>query len=114
MIKLSKVEGADAVALLADLLVPVSNILANPENLKASEKTKIEFVKIMMQNSASDIVEILKIMNRDDPGYKCTAIRIVRDFMDLISDDEISLLFGLQGQRDGVTASGSVSESVKT
>lgn len=114
MIKLSEYKNEKAVELLADLFEPICKIAANPKNQQAKGKTKIHFAQAMMKNNATEIVQILAILNGEDPEtYQCTAADILVGVLELLNDEEISLLFGLQSQRKGVTASGSVSESVE-
>lgn len=115
MIKLSEYKNEKAVELLADLLDPICKIAANPGNQKAKGKSKIHFAQAMMKNNAREIVDILAILSGENPEkYECTAADILVGVLELLNDDEISLLFGLQSQKKGVTPSGSVSESVET
>lgn len=97
-----------AICVIADLMDPVSRIIANEKNKEAHTGTKLQFAQSILRNNASDVKDMLAILNDEDPAkYTCTAATVFRDVMIMLSDPDLMSLFGLQSQTPA--SSGSVS-----
>lgn len=110
--KLSDFRDEKAIEVVADLLGPISKIVANKETAAAKDKGMIEFAAAMLRNSKRDVMDMLAILSGQKPeDYHCTAATVMKDVLDMFSDPELMQLFGLQRQTAG--SSGSASESTE-
>lgn len=108
--KLSEFENEKGVEVVAKLLVPIGNIVSNRDNAKARGGTKLEFVSAMLANNPRDVMDMLAILDEKDPKeYHCNAATVIFDVMNMLADEELLQLFGLQ--RQTTTSSTSASES---
>ena len=110
--KLSDFKDEKAVEVVANLLVPICKIVANRENAAARKGTRLEFATALLKNNSAEVLEILAILNDQDPKeYHCTGASLMMNLFEVISDPEIMQLFGLQGKTTGPTCSGAQSEN---
>lgn len=108
--KLSEFKDEKAVEVVAKLLVPIGNIVKNRDNAKARGGTHLEFASAILANNPADVKDMLAILNDKDPAeYHCTAATVIFDVMNMLADEELLQLFGLQRQTQ--TSSTSASES---
>ena len=108
--KLSEFENEKGVEVVAKLLVPIGNIVQNRDNAKARGGTKLDFVSAILANNPKDVMNMLAILNDKEPSeYHCNAATIIFDVMNMLADEELLQLFGLQRQTQ--TSSTSASES---
>lgn len=108
--KLSEFKDEKAVEVVAKLLVPIGNIVANKTNAAARGGTQLEFASAILANNPSDVKNMLAILNDTDPkDYHCTAATVIFDVVNMLADDDLLQLFGLQRQTQ--TSSTSASES---
>lgn len=113
MRKLSEFENEDGVVVVARLLKPIANVVANVKDVKDLEGiSPIELVTLMLEKSPKDVMEIFAILSEIPVAeYKCNAATILADTITLASDKELMSLFGLRSQTP--TSFGSVSETVE-
>lgn len=114
--RLSDFKDEQGVEVVAKLLVPVCKIAANPNNEEAKKKAKnkLEFASAMLQNNPAEIKEMLAIMNGVEPEeYHCNGATVMIGLLEMLADDEVMLLFGLQGKKTGPTCSGAPSETTE-
>ncbi len=110
--KLSEFKDEKGIEVVAKLLVPICNIVANPENEKAKDKNRAAFLCSMLQNSPKDVMDMLAILNDQNPeDYHCNAASVLKNVLELATDKELMELFGAQG-KTGVS-SGSASENTE-
>jgi len=110
--RLSDFKDEKAIEVVAALMGPISNIASNPENKKAQEAggTVAAFAGKILSNNASDVKDMLAILNDKDPAdYHCTAASVLYDTMQMFSDPGLMELFGLQSQTPA--SSGSAPEN---
>lgn len=118
--RLSDFKDERAIDVLADLLEPASAIISNPEVAKVAGKVddglkgKMIFAKAMLKNSKDAVLEILAILN-DTPvdEYHCNAATIIKDLLDILSDEELLTVFGLRQKKSDDESSGSVTENTE-
>ncbi|NCE63739.1 hypothetical protein D1159_03880 [Pseudoflavonifractor sp. 524-17] len=112
--RLSDFRDKKGIEVVAKLLVPIGNIAADKEmaNAQKSSKHMGEFASLLLQRHAQDVMTMLATLNDQDPAdYHCTAATVLVDVFTMISDPELMMLFGLQGQTPA--SSGSASESTE-
>lgn len=108
--RLSEFKDEKGIEVVAKLLVPICNIAANKDNAKARDQSAAAFAASMLQNNASDVKDMLAILDDKDPAeYHCTAGSVLIDVLNMLSDPELMVLFGLQRQTP--VSSGSASEN---
>lgn len=110
--RLSEFKDEKGIEVVAKLMGPIGAIASNQENAKAKDKSILEFASAMLQNNPKEIMAMLAILDDQDPAdYHCSAATVLRDVFNMISDPELLMLFGLQGQTPA--SSGSASESTE-
>lgn len=110
--KLSEFKDEKAIEVVANLLDPICNIVANPENEKAKSKNVAAFLGAMLRNNRKDVMDMLAILNDEDPAdFHCNAASVLKNVLELASDKELMQLFGAQGKT--AASSGSASENTE-
>lgn len=110
--KLSELQGEQALDVLADIIEPASKILSDKEVAKSYKESKIKFVKMAIKSHKKEIIEILAVLDGvpvDD--YNVNFFTLPMKLMDIINDPELQQLFFSQGQTGDAKSSGSVLES---
>ena len=96
--KITEFENEQAIDLVADLIDPLTVILADPEvqRINASEP-KLALAKYILKHHKEGIVEIMARLDGADPKtYKFNPLTLVKKLLDLLSEPEIAELFTLQ------------------
>lgn len=111
--RLSEIQGEKALDTLADLLEPVSLIIADDEITKlANEDQKIKVVQYILKNHKKEAITILALLDGEDPAtYKPSLLSLPKKLLELLSDPDITDLFQSQGLIE--TYSGSAMENTK-
>ena len=110
--RLSDFKDEKGVEVVAKLLAPIGNIASNPKNADARGNGNMAFAAAMLQNSPRDVMDMLAILNEQDPAdYHCSAATVLMDVFNMISDPELLALFGLQRQTPA--SSGSASATIE-
>ena len=109
--KLSDFKDEKAIEVVAELLIPIGNILVKMKGLDPKKST-LEIAKDILKASPNDVKHMLAILS-DVPveKYHCTAATVLRDVVEMFSDDDMMQLFGLQSVTR--TSSGSASGSTE-
>lgn len=112
--KLSEIKGEKALEALANLIDPIS-IIAQDEQFKISiQKSRIEGIKHLLKNHKKAVIEILAILNEENPEtYEPGLIEIPSMLLEFFSDPQVAELFGLQDQTTEKTSSGPVTENTE-
>ena len=116
--KLSDFKDERAIDVLADILEPAAEIVANPANAEVAASAndgfvgKLKFAKAMLKNSRNAVMDILAILN-DTPRseYHCNAATVIKDLVDILSDEELLSVFGLQQKKKDGESSGAAAEN---
>lgn len=117
--KLSDYRGEKALDILADLIEPAAAIMADKEitNAVRSNLPKIKIVKMAIKNHKPEVIEILAILDGENPkeyADKVTLFTLPAKLLEIFNDPELMSLFTLQGQRTAdETTSGSATESTE-
>ena len=118
MKRLAEFADEAGIVLVAKLMLPIGRLSVNPEitaeRLKAADEKGnvgfLELASIMLQAGARDVMEILALLNEEDPAeYHCTAATVMGDVMQMLQDPDMQSLFGLQSETRA--SSGSASET---
>jgi len=107
--KLSDYKGEEALDILADLIDPVVEISSDKEiatHLRAREITQA--VKAAIKNHKKAIIEILAVLDGEDPAtYEPGVFALPTKLLEILNDPEFINLFQPQGQTTDETSSGS-------
>ena len=99
--KLSEIRGEKAIELLGDILIPTTEIMADPKISSAVEsgKPKLTIVTSILKNHSKSILTILALLNQEDPEtYNPSLLALPKMVMDLLEDEGLMDLFHSQGQ----------------
>ena len=113
--KLSDFKGEKAVEVLADIMIPASEIITDAELKKMVTKAGTPYMKvagyIFKQHSTAvlDMYEPLMQESRD----KATPTKLIQLVMDIVQDPDLSNLFFSQGQSEALKSTGSAMESTE-
>lgn len=117
MKRLSEYKGEEALELLADLIDPILEIMADVDvKARLTSGFMAAAIKPIIKNHMKAAVEILARLNgmaADDYLKEINLITIPKVLLELISDPDLVSLFTSAGQTEGVTSSGSASENTE-
>ena len=113
--KLTEYQNEDAIDLLADLIDPVTEIIADPEIQRLWYKsTKIKLIQYALKSYKKQVLEILaRIDGVPVEEYKCNVFTLPVKILQLLNDEELISFFDSQGLKIGNEYSGSVTESTE-
>ena len=115
--KLSEYKGEQALDMLADLMEPAAAIMADKEiaRLAKADVPKIKIVKTAIKNHKREVVEILAILEGENPdkySEKINLFTLPAKLLEIFNDPDLMSLFTSQEQKTE-TSSGSVTESIE-
>lgn len=102
--RLSDFKGEEAIDVLADIIEPLTYILADEEIQKLSTEKNvptIKYVKPMLKNHKKEVIEVLaRLDNKSVEDYKSTLslVTLPMQVLELINDPEVQSLFQSQEQ----------------
>lgn len=113
--KLSDYKGEEALDLIVELLDPITKIMSDKQVAEAYQKvSKLEAIKIAIKNHKTEVIEILAILDGEDPEeYEVNIFTLPVKILQILNDPELIKLFGSQGQAGGAKSSGSVLENIE-
>lgn len=115
--KLSEIKGTDAIDVIADILDPITVIMADKEIQAIAKQTPrppaIVIAKTILKNQKAAILEILARLNGEDPEtFNPSLIKLPFMLMELIKeiskDEDLASLFHGQPQMSSSVPSGAV------
>lgn len=113
--KISDYRGEEALDVLADILIPTTEILSDEAVRKASKVSKVAAVSMAIKNHKEQVIEILARLDGESPEEYVNKISLVtlpaRAF-ELITDKELIAFFQSQSQMTGETSYGSATENI--
>ena len=112
--KLSEFKDDAALDLIADIIEPAPEILADPAIKEAFSSSKMATIKVAIKNHKSAIKEIIARLDGKTPE-EChfTVLSLPVKLLNLINDPELQQLFTLSGQTEGENACSSASENTE-
>lgn len=110
--KISDYENEAALDLLADIIEPAGEILADKEVKTAFEsKNNFKAVSVMIRNHKKEVIEILaRLDNTPVSEYKCNIFTLPIKLMEILNDKNLTSFFISQAQTKENNVSGSVTE----
>lgn len=113
--KLSEIKGERALDVIADLIEPVSVMVQDEEfKLIIRSGDKIKVVKYLLKEHKREILQMLALINGEDPEtYEPTLIQLPMMVMELFDDPDVMNLFGLQDQSKELASSGPATENTE-
>lgn len=115
MKSLSEIKGDDALDLIADLMEPAGNIMADPEVRDAYyNSSRAAAISKAIKNHKKDVKTVLALMDGEDPKtYEPNVMTIPARLLEIMNDPELVSLFTSQGQNQSADTSGSALENTK-
>lgn len=101
--RLSELQGEEALDVLADIIEPASEILADSEVasiLKGNGK-KLKAAKLILKNHKTAVIEILAAMDRTPvEEFQINLLTLPVKLLELLNDQMLTEAFGLQSQTE--------------
>ena len=112
--KLSEFKDDAALELIADIIEPATEILADPAIKEAFSRSKMAAIKVAIKNHKSAIKEIIARLDGKTPE-EChfTAISLPIKLLSMFNDPDLQQLFTSSGQTEGENACSSASENIE-
>lgn len=114
MIKLSEIRGEEAVDLLADILDPLSEIAINKkvQEVINGKQPRIVIAKTVLKNCKKEAIEILALLNGEDPEtYAPSLLVLPKMVIEIMNDEELVELFHSREQMTEGEPSGPAMEN---
>lgn len=113
--KLSEIQGEDAIEVLADIIEPASMIFADEAVAKAGREKKYpKAIAIALKKYKKEVLGILATLEQEDPKtYKPPLLKIPTMLLDLANEPEVQELFTSQSQTEKDEPSGSAMENTE-
>lgn len=114
--KLSDIKGEEAIDVLADILEPVTAIMADEQvrNAVNAKLPTIKIVQLALKTHKKDIVKILAVMDgQDAENYEVNLLELPARILEILNDETIMSLFTSQGQMMESERSGSAVENTE-
>lgn len=110
--KLSDIKGEEALDVLADIIDPATEIMSDKEilHIYQSGQSKIKLIKFMLKKHKKSVIEILAILNQEDPEEyteKINVLTLPMKLLEVVNDMELEEVFSLQGQEIELNTFGS-------
>ena len=97
--RISEFKNGDAIDLLVDLIDPASKIINDSKVQEAikAKHSKLHIAKLVLKEHKAEIIEILAMLDgKTVEEYSCTPVTIIKDLLELLSDEELVSFFSLQ------------------
>ena len=112
--KLSEFRDDAALDLIADVIEPAREILADPAIKEAFSRSKMAAIKVAIKSHNNAIREIVARLDGKNPEeYHFTALSLPVKLLTLLNDPDLQQLFMSSGQMEDATACSSASESTE-
>lgn len=114
--RLSDFKDEEALDVLADILEPVGDILADEEieKMRNAKVNRIKIIAYAIKNHKRSVIEILARLDCTPvEEYHVNAVTLPIRLLTLVNDPEVQILFTSQGQNNGETSFGSAMVSTK-
>lgn len=112
--KLSEFKDDAALELIADIIEPATEILADPAIKEAFGRSKMAAIKVAIKNHKNAIKEIVARLDGKNPEeYHFTALSLPIKLLSMFNDPDLQQLFTFSGQTEGENACSSASENIE-
>ena len=112
--KLSEYQGEEALDILAELIEPVGEIMADKEIGEVFKQNRFKAIGMAIKNHKKAVMQIMATMDGvpvDD--YKCNVFSLPVKILEILNDPEMIQLFQYQGQTGDANSSGSASVNIE-
>lgn len=114
--KISEYKGEQALDILADLIEPATAIMADKEisRMVKAQMPVIKIAKLAIKNHKREVLEILAILDGEDPkdyAEKVNIFTLPAKLLEILNDPDVMSLFTSQG-KTAETFSTSATESI--
>jgi hypothetical protein len=114
--KLSDYKGEKALDVLANMLEPATEILADNEVANGIKRGDIpvKIVKVAIQRHKRAVIELLAALNDmppDEYAEQVSLLTLPKQLLELMNDEDVQSLFSSRGQMTEAQFSGSAMES---
>ena len=111
--KLSEFRDDAALELIADIIEPATEILADPAIKEAFSRSKMAAIKVAIKSHKNAIREIVARLDGKNPKeYHFTALSLPVKLLSMFNDPDLQQLFTSSGQKEDETACSSASENI--
>ena len=111
--KLSEFKDDAALELIADIIEPATEILADPAIKEAFSRSKMAAIKVAIKSHKNAIREIVARLDGKNPEeYHFTALSLPVKLLSMFNDPDLQQLFTSSGQTADETACSSASENI--
>ena len=111
--KLSEFRDDAALELIADIIEPATEILADPAIKEAFSRSKMAAIKVAIKSHKNAIREIVARLDGKNPEeYHFTALSLPVKLLSMFNDPDLQQLFTSSGQKEDETACSSASENI--
>ena len=108
--KLSEYQGEAALDILAELIEPAGEIMADKEIGDVFKQNRFKAVGMAIKNHKKAMIQILATMDGVPVDeYKCNVFSLPVKILEILNDPEMIQLFQYQGQTGDAKSSGSAS-----
>lgn len=112
--KLSEYQGEAALDILADLIEPAGEIMADNQIGDVFKENRFKAIGLAIKNHKKAVMQILAAMDGVPVDeYKCNVFTLPVKILELLNDPALIQLFTYQGQTGDANSSGSVSENTE-
>jgi len=106
--KLSEIKGEKALELLADIIDPLTTILAD-EEVKEAANDRVKAIQVVLRKYPAEIIYILALLNQEDPEtYQPSLLALPKMLIELTEDEEFKAVFTSAAMTAGFEHSGDV------
>ena len=108
--KLSEYQGEAALDILAELIEPAGEIMADKHLGEAFKENRFKAIGMAIKNHKKAVMQILATMDGVPVDeYKCNVFSLPVKILEILNDPEMIQLFQYQGQTGDANSSGSAS-----
>lgn len=114
MKKLSEYKDGEALEMLAEIIEPVTLILADKKVMNEFKKTKVKGVSYILKKHKEQIIPILAALEGvPEKEYHCNIVTLPKVLIEIMNDKDLVDFFGSQLPTEDTEGSGSVMENTK-
>jgi hypothetical protein len=101
-VKLTDIQNEQALDVLADIIEPTAEILADEEVQRIyKSEPKLKLATYIIRNYKKNIIEIMARLDGADPAeYKFNLLTLPKKLLELLNDPDLADLFTLQAMND--------------
>ena len=112
--KLSEYQGEAALDILAGLIEPAGEIIADKEIGDVFKENRFKAIGLAIKNHKKAVIQIMATMDGVPVNeYKCNVFSLPVKILELLNDPEMIRLFQYQGQTGDANSSGSASGNIE-